>query len=180
MMDWICWSRVLLFLFLCSAFPMVWVLIQTDSTSVESSNVVVSQLSIYHMGSDGASSFIYNSDTAPIESIWTISWWKIEGTKIRCVPKTEAAVAALSQRSSNVLQSLYCVWIVKSGLPWELANCRRCFSQYWQNLQVDLEKDFAECWFLEALSILQAASISHHFGCIIADSINPWRSFSWF
>jgi len=180
MMDWICLSRVLLFLFLCSAFPMVWVLIETDSTSVESSNVVVSQLSIYHMGSDGASSFIYNSDTAPIESIWTISWWKIEGTKIRCVPKTEAAVAALSQRSSNVLQSLYCVWIVKSGLPWELANCRRCFGQYWQNLQVDLEKDFAECWSLEALSILQAASISHHFGCIIADSINPWRSFSWF
>jgi hypothetical protein len=42
---------------------------------------------------------------------------KIEGTKIMCVPKTEAAVAALSQRSSNVLQSLYCVWIVKSGLP---------------------------------------------------------------
>jgi len=47
---------------------MVWVLIETDSTSVES-NVVVSQLSIYHMGSDGASSFIYNSDTAPIESM---------------------------------------------------------------------------------------------------------------
>jgi hypothetical protein len=69
MMDWIWWSRVLLFLFLCSALPMVWVLIETDSTSVESSNVVASQLSIYHMGSDGASSFIYNSDTAPIESI---------------------------------------------------------------------------------------------------------------
>jgi hypothetical protein len=48
---------------------MVWVLIETDSTSVESSNVVVSQLSNYHMGSDGASSFIYNSDTAPIESM---------------------------------------------------------------------------------------------------------------
>jgi hypothetical protein len=140
MMDWICWSRVLLFLFLRFAFPMVWVLIETDSTSVESSNVVVSQLSIYHMGSDGASSFIYNSDTAPIESIWTISWWKIEGTKISCVPKAEAAVAALSQRSSNVLQSLCCVWIVKSGLPWELANCRRCFTQYWQNLQIDLER----------------------------------------
>ncbi len=45
------------------------VLIETDSTSDESSNVVVSQLSNYHMGSDGASSFIYNSDTAPIESI---------------------------------------------------------------------------------------------------------------
>jgi hypothetical protein len=69
MMDWTCWSRVLLLLFLCSAFSMVWVLIETASTSVESSNVVVSQLSIYHMGSDGASSFIYNSDTAPIESI---------------------------------------------------------------------------------------------------------------